>query len=66
MQTEMSFIHLVMGASPVVQLVMLSLLLASVVSWTMIFDRNRTLKRARKEAGLFEDRFWGGRELLEL
>ncbi len=66
MQSEMSFVHLVMGASPVVQLVMLSLLMASVVSWTMIFDRNRNLKRAKQESDAFENRFWSGHELLEL
>ncbi|MBF0255227.1 MAG: protein TolQ [Gammaproteobacteria bacterium] len=66
MQTELSFVHLIMGASPVVQLVMLTLVLASVVSWTMIFDRTKTLRQARLEADDFEDRFWGGRELSEL
>lgn len=62
----MSFLHLVLGASPVVQLVMLALLSASLASWTMIFDRYKTLKRARLEADFFEDRFWSGRELSEL
>jgi biopolymer transport protein TolQ len=66
MQAELSFVHLVLGASPVVQLVMLVLLLASVISWTMIFDRNKTLRRARLDADLFEDHFWGGRDLSEL
>lgn len=66
MQNEMSFLHLVLGASPVVQLVMLALLSASLASWTMIFDRFRTLKRSRIDADFFEDRFWGGRELSEL
>jgi biopolymer transport protein TolQ len=66
MQNEMSFLHLVLGASPVVQLVMLALLSASLASWTMIFDRYKTLKRFRLEADYFEDRFWSGRELSEL
>lgn len=66
MQNEMSFLHLVLGASPVVQLVMLALLSSSLASWTMIFDRFKTLKRARLEADHFEDRFWSGRELSEL
>jgi biopolymer transport protein TolQ len=66
MQNEMSFLHLVLGASPVVQLVMLALLSASLASWTMIFDRFRTLKAARLDANYFEDRFWGGGELSEL
>lgn len=65
-QTDLSFIHLVMGASPVVQLVMLALIFASVVSWTMIFDRSLSLRKARKDADKFEDYFWSGNELTEL
>ncbi len=51
MQSELSFFYLVLNASPLVQLVMASLMLASVISWTMIFDRSRVLKKARKAAG---------------
>jgi biopolymer transport protein TolQ len=66
MQSDLSFVHLVLGASPVVQLVMAMLIIASLISWTMIFDRERTLKKARHDAGEFERRFWGGNELSEL
>lgn len=65
-QSDMSFIHLIMGASPVVQLVMLSLIVASVVSWTMIFDRSRSLRKAKKDANEFEEYFWSGHELTDL
>ena len=50
MSTDMSFFHLIAGASFVVQLVMLLLLVVSMVSWTMIFDRARVLKKARRAA----------------
>ncbi|MGD2083481.1 MAG: protein TolQ [Chromatiales bacterium] len=66
MSNELSFLHLVASASPLVQLVMVALVLASVVSWTMIFDRARALRRARSEAADFEERFWSGGELGEL
>ena len=66
MQSELSFIHLVLNASPLVQLVMATLILASVISWTMIFDRSRVLKKARKSADMFEKRFWSGIDLAEL
>ncbi len=66
MQSELSFIALVLNASPLVQLVMAALMLASVISWTMIFDRAKVLKRARREAELFEDRFWSGGDMGEL
>jgi len=66
MQTDLSFLHLVLGASPLVQLVMASLVLASVASWAMIFDRLKVLRRARDEADDFERRFWSGGDLAKL
>ncbi|WP_260291366.1 protein TolQ [Sedimenticola hydrogenitrophicus] len=66
MATDLSFLSLVAGASPLVQLVMAALLLASLISWTMIFDRSRVLKRARRAAEAFERRFWSGGDLGEL
>jgi biopolymer transport protein TolQ len=66
MQTDLSFVNLVLGASPLVQLVMLGLILASLASWTMIFDRLRVLKKARRSADDFEGRFWSGGDMGEL
>jgi len=66
MQSDLSFIHLVLNASPLVQLVMATLILASVISWTMIFDRAKVLKKAAKAADEFEGRFWAGGDLGEL
>jgi biopolymer transport protein TolQ len=65
MQGELSFIHLVLNASPLVQLVMAALMAASFISWTMIFDRSRVLKKARQAADLFEERFWSGGDMGE-
>jgi biopolymer transport protein TolQ len=62
----MSFFHLIMGASAVVQLVMLLLLVVSMASWTMIFRRRSALIEAREAADDFEDRFWSGGELSAL
>jgi biopolymer transport protein TolQ len=62
----MSFFHLISGASVVVQLVMLLLLVVSMVSWTMIFRRRSVLKEARIAADEFEDRFWSGGDLAAL
>jgi biopolymer transport protein TolQ len=62
----MSFGHLIMGASFVVQMVMLLLLVVSMVSWTMIFRRRSALKEARSAADDFEDRFWSGGDLSSL
>jgi len=66
MGSDLSFVTLVLNASPLVQLVMVVLLAASFISWTMIFDRLRVLKRARRAAEGFEDRFWSGGDMAEL
>jgi biopolymer transport protein TolQ len=66
MSTDMSFFQLIAGASFVVQLVMLLLLVVSVVSWTMIFRRRAALIEATQSADAFEDRFWSGGDLATL
>ena len=47
MTTNMSFINLILNASIVVQLVMLSLLLASVGSWSIIFSKQKLIKKIK-------------------
>ncbi|MGI9229709.1 MAG: protein TolQ [Gammaproteobacteria bacterium] len=66
MTTDMSFLHLILNASLVVKLVMLLLVLASVISWTMIFKKRISLNRARREADVFEERFWALEDLTSL
>lgn len=66
MYSELSLLDLVLNASLVVQLVLAVLVLASVISWTMIFDRSRIIKRARRAADEFEQRFWSGGDLSAL
>ncbi len=66
MTADMSFLHLIMSASALVQLVMLSLLLASLISWTMIFKKRIALNDARREADAFEERFWSLEDLTPL
>ncbi len=58
MSTDLSFAQLILNASPVVQFVIGLLVLTSLGSWTMIFDRMRVLRRARRAADEFEKRFW--------
>lgn len=64
--SEMSITHLILGASTVVQLVMLLLLVVSILSWTLIFIKYSVLKRAAAAADQFERRFWSGADLSEL
>ncbi len=66
MQTDTSILGLISEASLVVQLVMLLLLIASVVSWTMIVSKWKIIRDARRNADKFEDRFWSGTDLAAL
>ncbi|MBP0049646.1 protein TolQ [Marinobacterium sp. AK62] len=66
MEDKLSIWSLVLNASLVVQLVMLSLLLASFLSWVMIFQRNQVMRKARRSLRQFEDRFWSGIDLGQL
>ncbi len=66
MSDQLSVIHLISEASLVVQLVMLALVLASVTSWVMIFQRSFFLRRVERELNDFEDHFWSGIDLREL
>jgi len=64
--SDLSIVSLVLHASLVVQLVMLLLLLASVLSWAIIFIKWRVLRDASRAADDFEDRFWSGADLARL
>ncbi|MDJ0657314.1 MAG: protein TolQ [Xanthomonadales bacterium] len=66
MQSELSLIELVLGASLPVKAVMLILLGASIASWIIIFRRRQIISRARKRADEFEERFWSGVDLAAL
>ena len=66
MTADLSILDLVLQASVLVQLVMLSLLAASVVSWTIIFRKWRIMNEARQAADAFEDEFWSGTDLVSI
>ena len=63
MTVDMSLLTLIMNASFVVKLVMLALLMASVVSWSIIFTKRRLIKRAQSASDDFEASFWSGGDL---
>jgi biopolymer transport protein TolQ len=62
----LSLLGLFLQADWVVKGVMLALLLASVYVWAIAFEKFAALRRARREADAFEDRFWSGGSLDEL
>jgi biopolymer transport protein TolQ len=63
---DLSLYRLILDASLMVQVVMLILVLASVLSWLVILVKSRGLRRARLAAEDFEERFWSGVDLAHL
>ncbi len=63
MNSDMSIMHLVLGASPIVQGVLIILVMASVLSWALILGKSRQLRRARRMAEDFEQDFWGSSDI---
>jgi len=53
-------------ASVVVKMVITLLAIASITSWTLIFQRGFLLKKARRALRAFEDKFWSSSELTRL
>lgn len=66
MPTEPTLWSFIANAGLVVKLVMLLLFLASIASWTFIFQRSLFLKQAKQTFKNFEDRFWSGGDLGKL
>ena len=66
MSADLSLITLISEASLLVKLVMLTLLLISMYSWTLIFKKRGEIATAKKNATKFEDKFWSGNELNNL
>jgi biopolymer transport protein TolQ len=62
----LSIIDLILNASIVVQVVMGILIMASMVSWIMIFQRYFSLGSIRREATEFENEFWSGKDLRQI
>jgi len=63
---DMSVLGLITGASVLVQVVMLLLLLASILSWYYIFLKIFIYRRATQLADRFEKEFWSGVDLNDL
>jgi biopolymer transport protein TolQ len=57
---------LVMQADPVVKVVLAILVLASIWSWTVIFDKTFRIARLRRKTRAFERAFWSGAALDDL
>ena len=66
MEIQLSIIQLILEASLIVKLVMILLLVTSIASWVVIFEKQRNVKEATKEYEELEDLFWSGKELDEV
>ena len=65
-ETDLSIIGLFLAADPVVKAVMLGLIIVSIVTWAIIFDKILKLRGLRAHARAFEDSFWSGGSIEEL
>ncbi len=66
METNLSFISLILEASLVVQIVMAILVLIIIVTCFLIIRKYLELRVIKKAADRFEDQFWSGKELNQL
>ena len=63
MTADMSVISLLWEASHPVQIVMLLLVGASLMSWTIIFTKRRLIRKTKDASDEFEAAFWSGGDL---
>ena len=63
MAGEVSVIGLLINASIPVQIVMLILMIASLMSWSIIFTKRRLIRKTKAASDEFEASFWSGGDL---
>jgi biopolymer transport protein TolQ len=64
--SEPSLWSFISHADVVVKLVMLVLLLASIISWSIIIQRSSLIRKTKQDLQSFESTFWSGKDLYEL
>lgn len=62
---QISFIHVVLNAGLISQLVLLVLLVFSISSWAIIFAKLRLFRQIKTESFSFIDAFWASNNLSE-
>lgn len=63
MNADLSVVGLLLNASIPVQIVMLLLIGASLLSWSIIFTKRRLIRRTKGASDEFEAAFWSGGDL---
>lgn len=66
MGADLSFLSYFVSSSIIVQLVILVLLIASIISWTIIFQRGFSIGATQRKVKKFEQRFWDAENLENL
>lgn len=66
MGEQLSYWQLIVDASLLVKLVMLTLVGLSITTWVFIFERRSVMNDAFKKFSSFEERFWSGIDLAHL
>ena len=60
-ESTVSMVELLMSADPVVKLVLIALVIASIWSWAVVAEKFFAIGGARKKVSEFEEAFWNGR-----
>lgn len=63
MSSDMSLLRLVLEASLLVQIVMAMLVIASLMSWTIIFAKRGLIRKTKTASDQFETNFWSGGDM---
>lgn len=63
MSTDMSLIRLILDASILVQIVMAILVIASLMSWAIIFNKRGLIRKTKAASDDFESHFWSGGDM---
>lgn len=63
MAEQLSVWALILGAGIVVKGVLVLLLLLSIISWGIIFNKARIYRKTRNEAATFSETFWSGSDM---
>jgi biopolymer transport protein TolQ len=66
MTSDLQVWQLILDAGWLVKGVLAVLLMASIASWMIIFNKRQVLAKAQKAADAFEERFWSGTDLTNL
>ena len=56
--TDFSLMQLFLRADFIVKAVIIILILASIYSWALIFDKYKLFRKIDKSTSIFEDKFW--------